>query len=348
MTLLPVLPWWILLPVIAAILLFLVWRIVLERRRPGRRAWVRRSVLVLLVVAAALRPGLPGGSVQAAAADLNVFFVVDTTSSMVAEDYGHAAPRLAGVRRDITTIAEELPGARFSVITFDTEARVRMPLTTDTSALETITAILEPQVTVYAKGSSITAARELLAERLSAARDTHPGRPRLVFYLGDGEQTSGKEPAPLTLDDGLVAGGAVLGYGTSGGGRMKENTGMESDADAPYIQDSTGGAAGDAVSVIDEGRLREIAAQLGVPYVHRSDGDPASAMLQEARPGALERAPEDSTLTGRTEVYWLLAAAAFVLGLLEMTGIVRQLREVRPAGRPLHAPHGGQPKERAR
>jgi Ca-activated chloride channel family protein len=71
-------------------------------------------------------------------------------------------------------------------------------------------------------------------------------------------------------------------------------------------------------------------------------------MLQEARPGALERAPEDSTLTGRTEVYWLLAAAAFVLGLLEITGIVRQLREVRPAGRPLRAPHGGQRKERAR
>ncbi|CCQ45872.1 von Willebrand factor type A domain protein [Pseudarthrobacter siccitolerans] len=348
MTLLPVLPWWILLPVIAVALLFMVWRIVLERLRPGGRAWVRRSVLVLLVAAAALRPGVPGGSVQAATADLNVFFVVDTTSSMVAEDYGNAAPRLAGVRQDIMAIAEELPGARFSVITFDTEARVRMPLTADTSALETITAILEPQVTVYAKGSSITAAREVLAERLSAAKDSHPGRPRLVFYLGDGEQTSATEPAPLTLDDGLVAGGAVLGYGTSSGGRMKENTGMESDAGSPYIQDFTGSAARDALSVIDEDRLRGIAAQLGVPYVHRSDGDAASAMLQEARPGALERTSEDSTLTGRTEVYWLLAAAAFVLGLLEMRGIIRQLREVRLTGSPLRAPHGGQPREGAR
>ncbi|MCU1568764.1 MAG: hypothetical protein JWQ56_3701 [Pseudarthrobacter sp.] len=348
MTLQPILPWWFLLPVIAAALMFLGWRVVLERRRPGGRAWVRRSVLALLLLAAALRPGVPGGSVQAATADLNVFFVVDTTSSMVAEDYGSAAPRLDGVRQDIMSIARELPGARFSVITFDTEARVRMPLTTDTSALDTITAILEPQVTVYAKGSSITAARKVLAERLSAARESHPGRPRLVFYLGDGEQTSGKEPAPLTLDDGLVAGGAVLGYGTSGGARMKENTGMESDAGTAYIQDPTGGAARDAISVIDEARLREIAAQLGVPYVHRSDGDPASAMVQEAQPGALERTAEDGTLTGRTEVYWFIAAAAFVLGLLEFAGIVRQLREVRPVARPLRAAQGGQPKERAR
>ncbi|UUL77892.1 VWA domain-containing protein [Pseudarthrobacter sp. Fe7] len=125
---------------------------------------------------------------------------------MVAEDYGNAAPRLEGVRRDIKAIAEQLPGARFSVITFDTTAHVRMPLSTDTLALETITDVLEPQVTAYAKGSSITAARQVLAERLAAARDSQPGRPRLVYYLGDGEQTSGKEPEPMKFDGGLVAG----------------------------------------------------------------------------------------------------------------------------------------------
>ena len=48
---------------------------------------------MLLLLAAALRPGVPGGSAQAAAADVNVFFVVDTSSSIVAEDYGnHIAP----------------------------------------------------------------------------------------------------------------------------------------------------------------------------------------------------------------------------------------------------------------
>jgi Ca-activated chloride channel family protein len=331
MTLQPVLPWWLLIPVIVAMLVLPGWR-ALERRR-GTRAGIRRAVLVLLLFAAALRPGVPGGSGEAAAADLNVFFVVDTTSSMVAEDYGHAAPRLDGVRQDITAIAGELPGARFSLITFDTAAHVRMPLTTDTSALHTITAILEPQVTFYAKGSSITAAREVLAERLAAARESHPQRPRLVFYLGDGEQTSGKEPEPLKLEDGLAAGGAVLGYGTAVGGRMKENTGQESDGDASYIQDSSGSATREAVSIIDEGRLRDIAAQLDVPYVHRAAGDPVSAMMQKADPGALERAGGDGSLGGRTELYWLFAAGAFVLGLAEAVVIIRQFRELRPASR---------------
>jgi len=333
MTLHPILPWWLLLPVVTAVLVLLGRRILLQRRQ-GMRSEVRRALLVLLLFAAALRPGLPGGSAATATADLNVFFVVDTTSSMVAEDYGNSEPRLKGVRQDIMAIAQELPGARFSVITFDTKGHVRMPLTTDTSALETLTAILQPQVTAYAKGSSITAARGVLAERLAAARESHPERPRLVFYLGDGEQTAGKEPEPLQLEDRLVAGGAVLGYGTPGGGRMRENTGLDFDADAPYIQDSSGKATRDALSVIDEGRLRGIAAQLEVPYVHRAEGDPVPPMLQQARPGALERTIVDGSLAGRTELYWLFAAGAFVLGLAEAVLIMRQFRELRPASGP--------------
>ena len=96
MTLQPVLPGWIMLPLIAAVVLFLGWQLVRARRRhPGRgpgsgRDWLLRGVLVLLFLAAALRPGIPGGSAQAATADVNVFFVVDTTSSIAAEDYGNS------------------------------------------------------------------------------------------------------------------------------------------------------------------------------------------------------------------------------------------------------------------
>ena len=319
----------------ALVLCAVLWR--LQRTRLRSRAWLRRGATVLLLLAAAFRPGLPGGSVQAATADLNVFFVVDTTTSMVAEDYGKGRPRLEGVRKDIMDIAAQLPGARFSLITFDTTAHVRMPLSTDTLALETITDVLEPQVTAYAKGSSITAARRVLSERLAAARDTQPGRPRLVYYLGDGEQTSGKEPEAMNLDGGLVGGGAVLGYGTPGGGRMKENTGLEHDGGTgaggtggtgggTYVQDSRAGSSGNALSVIDEGRLRTIAGQLGVPYIHRAAGDPVADMMQQARPGKVERADVGGSLAAGTELYWIFAAVAFLLALPEAAGIIGQLR----------------------
>jgi hypothetical protein len=240
-------------------------------------------------------------------------------------------------------IAEQLPGARFSVITFDTTAHVRMPLSTDTLALETMTDVMEPQVTAYARGSSITAARQVLSERLAAARDSRPDRPRLVYYLGDGEQTSGKEPEAMKVDGGLVAGGAVLGYGTSGGGRMKANTGQASDgggssAPANYVQDTRPGSSGDALSVIDEGRLRTVASQLGVPYLHRSAGDPVAAMMERAHPGRAERTDQDGSLGAASELYWAFSIGAFLLALPEAVGIIRQLQGLRPASR-----NGGKP-----
>lgn len=341
MTLQPVLPWWIMAPLIAASLLFLGWRLVHAGRRRsvhGRdslRGWLFRSALVLLVLGAALRPGIPGGAAEAAASDVNVFFVVDTTSSIVAEDYGDSSPRLDGVRQDIRAIAAELAGARFSVITFDSNAAVRMPLSTDTTALETVVAVLVPEVTDYSKGSSVTAAGTLLAERLRAARESHPERPRIVYYLGDGEQTSGKEPEAMRVEGGLVDGGAVLGYGTPEGGRMKENSGLgpgkEATAGQGYIQDRSAGTGKDAVSVIDESRLREIASQLGVPYVHRSAGDAAAPMMQKADPGTLQRAEGNGSLEGRTELYWGMAAGAFLLALRETVLVLRQWMQLRPA-----------------
>jgi Ca-activated chloride channel family protein len=161
-----------------------------------------------------------------------------------------------------------------------------------------------------------------------------------VFYLGDGEQTSAEAPAPMDLEDGLVAGGAVLGYGTAGGGRMRENTGEEYDdgsteaGDASYLRDSNGDGAGYALSRIDESRLQQIAGQLGVPYVHRSAGNPAAPMLQDAHPdapdtGALTNAGQDGSLAARTELYWIPAAGAFVLGLWELVLLLRQFRELR-------------------
>ena len=329
MTFQPIWSWWIMIPLVLAVAGLLASAAVRRAGGLDFRGGLLPAALVLLLLLASLRPGLPGGSAKGAATDLNVFFVVDTTSSIAAEDYGNGSRRLDGVRKDIMAIAGELPGARFSMITFDSQAVLRMPLTTDASALDTLTTVLEPQVTVYSTGSSVTVARALLNERLKAARDSHPERARIIYYLGDGEQTSGKPPEPMRVDASLVNGGAVLGYGTAQGGKMKEKASYSSADDAGYIQDRSSGSAGDAVSRIDEGMLRQIAAQLGVPYIHRAEGDTVAPMMQAAKPGALEETSE--SLESRVELYWVPALAAFFLALWQSLLVLRQLRQLRPA-----------------
>lgn len=333
MTFNPVLPWWI-MGVLAAASMALIVRTLLQggrsgqglrgrqgggrRSRAGLRDWLFRGSLLALLILAAMRPGIPGGEAPAAATDL-----------MVAEDFGNASPRLDGVREDIRTIASELSGARYSLITFDTSATVRLPLTRDTSALNTGVALLGPQVTAYSTGSSVTMAGETLRGRLEAAKESHPERPRIVYYLGDGEQTSAERPRPLGVEQSLVDGGAVLGYGTAEGGKMRENTGSDNSSETSYIPDRSGGESRDAISRIDEGKLRDIAAQLGVPYVHRSAGATAAPMLQDARPGTLERSGE--LLEGRTELYWVPALGALFLALREAVLVTAQLRMLRPS-----------------
>ncbi|HRW17999.1 MAG TPA: VWA domain-containing protein [Dermatophilaceae bacterium] len=303
---------------------------------PSLLGRLRRSLLVLLVLAAALRPGVPGGlGVRASASDLNVFFVVDTTVSSVAEDYD-GRPRLEGMREDIKAISGRMAGARFALISFDRDAVLRMPLTSDGAALASAADTLLPETSAWSRGSSVTIAGPKLQEVLALAQSRHPERARLVFYLGDGEQTSAKGPEPMGVDRSLVNGGMVLGYGTSAGGQMRE-TGVPSSR-ARYLTDKSGQPAR---SVIDEARLADIAGQLGVPYLKRNPGDAVTGIVDKVDLTGLDRLSPgaDGPLTGgaRIEYYWIPLLAAAALLAWEVGLALSALWELRRPG----APRGG-------
>lgn len=286
-----------------------------------------------LLFLAVLRPGLPGPAEQARTANLSVYFVVDTTTSIVAEDYGSARARLDGVRADILAVSAELPGARYSILTFDADTRVRLPLTTDTTALEAAVETLAPEPSEFSQGSSVTQAKDRLDALLTRSAASHPDRGRIVFYLGDGEQTAAIAPKPFAFASGLVQGGGVLGYGTAQGGPMA-TTLSRYGAEAGHVKDPRTGA--DAISVIDEPQLRDIAAQLGVPYTHRSSGDPIApvvAGIDLDRFGWDALGPQ-ARLQGRGELYWVLLLGVALIGSWELGEAVRAVRAARTRREP--------------
>jgi Ca-activated chloride channel family protein len=153
-------------------------------------------------------------------------------------------------------------------------------------------------------------------QALQRGRESHPERPRVVFYLGDGEQTASTSPPPFTLEGELVNGGAVLGYGTVAGGPML-STGDRTSGD--IIDPATNRPA---VSHIDEKELGAIADQLGLPYLHRTSPDDGVGIVDavQLRSMAPVRAADSTgTVSGRTELYWvalllLSLVAAWELG----------------------------------
>ncbi|OJU41217.1 MAG: hypothetical protein BGN97_15850 [Microbacterium sp. 69-10] len=300
---------------------------------PGRPIWALRLGMIVVVFAMLLRPGIPGGTSQTLATDTDIVIVVDTTASIIAEDWDGDKPRLTGVRADVQSIVSEYPGARFSLISFDAAAQLRLPLTTDATALMSSLDVMLPEITDQSRGSSISIANRMLADTLSAAAKSSPDRSRMVFYLGDGEQTTSSDPESFASSAKYVDGGAVLGYGTAEGGPMKKTTGRAgASGQGGYIE-----YQGErAKSVIDEANLRRIGAQLGVEYQHRT----ADAEI------ALPKAPTTTTdyaASGEVgnviELYWVLALVLVALIGVELaraTMLVTRLRGL--ADRPARAP----------
>ncbi len=308
MTFHPVLP--VLLVVVIALpfAALAVWRLVRARGAGPRMRWAARVVLVLACGALLLRPGVPGGTVETLATDVDVVLLVDTTASIVAEDWDGDAPRLDGVRADVERIVASYPGARFALITFDAEASLRVPLTTDTTALATSLAVLRPEPTANSRGSSVGIAAERLETTLEAAASASPDRARMVFYFGDGEQTASTEPESFAASAREVASGAVFGYGTDAGGPMRQ-TSAGTDGPGDYIT-----YQGErALSRIDPQNLEQIAQQLGVEYQHRSADVPI-----ELPPAPTTVTSADGSAESIRELSWIVALVIAALLAIEL------------------------------
>ena len=334
----PWFPWWVILLAGSGLLVCCLW---LAFRERGRRiSWLRRGAMVLLLALAFLRPGVGGADASSAAAQLDVFFVVDTTSSVVAQVVDHPRPvRVRALRRF-------QPGSqalgrhghrRAPRIDRDLRAqpvhRVGQCVRIAGQRNQDPGILGEPDQRKRRSGQFCSDRRDVRF---------HPGQPGLTIaeVLGDGEQTAATAPAPFDLPEGLVSGGAVLGYGTSAGGRMLVNSGFGNGLGPGYIQDYSTGA--DAVSKIDENMLRSIAQQLRVGYVHRATGDGIDAAMTGVQPGVL-RIDGQSQVRAQFELTWIFGLGLTALAGWELFGAGRELRRLAPPAAGIARPSKGAP-----
>lgn len=318
MTFTPVLPPLVLTGIAAAIL---VARVVAVRRVPAAKRtrvallrWCGVTLAALLLTAAATRPVIDAGGGATRIADRhapNVFLIVDRSPDMRVTDDRGGKTRMALAREDIATLIARHPGARVAVISFATRSMMDWPLSSDTWSLRPLATTLEPYPSApgAATMANAGAAGNMLRYQLIGAKQQYPLAKTLVYYLGAGTPEAQTPPREFNVPDAAVDGGAVLGYGTSEGGPIP--------------------GTDVARSAIDEQSLRAIAAQLGVPFVARSDGGPLASTLPGdatvAEPGPV--AAVDSA--GRTESYWAPASVAAFLILVELYFVLREFRRTR-------------------
>lgn len=347
MTFEPILPWWVFLVLVALTLvlrMFTLYRVLMVVGKGSqRKVVIRWSLLTLVIVclfAAAVRPGIEGEShavSQAAAADaansnVNVFFVVDRSLNSRAEDFGNNQFRMAGVRADMQSIVDQYPSGRFSITSFATKARADWPLSDDVWSLR---ALLKDYSAYESDFDSVYqvdvgAADEQLKRQLELAAQQYPGSNNLVFYLGEGAGVAKRAPTAFDVPAELVAGGAVLGYGTAAGGRVASRLG-ENGA-ITYFPNPTGGG-GEFLSALDEASLRTVAEQLHVPYFHRGLGDSTSKIIPPLDENSSTAEQQEVSMPGdRTEFYWIFTAIAMLLMFYELFAMAREYRVSRMTG----------------
>ena len=272
----PILPVWAVGTVLAVCFFCFVTSCILRGGRGKEMVFksIRILVALILVFIITLRPMHAGDQADLETRNLDILFVVDTTISMWAQDYNGTQERIEGVKADCAYIMEQLAGANFALIRFDNRAQILTPFTQDvrnvTDAFDTIRSPDRD----YALGSDLSAPYSKMEELLRSSEQKEDRR-TILFFVSDGEITNGAVLTPYTGLAHYLDSGAVLGYGTAEGGRMRES-GYTS-----YVYDAGTGQA--AVSKIDENNLRQIAKDLGIDYLYMDRPDRVDAVIAYAR-----------------------------------------------------------------
>ncbi len=319
MSIQPIFPIGLMLLAFAGLFSFTVYIIVRNKTRVLDKIMTIARLLLIYVLAfvIGLRPVTVETSYEFVAKNLDVLFVIDSTISMWALDYDGKNPRMKGVKQDVDYILTQLAGSNFGLVTFDDTSHVLSPFTQDLKYISDMVDLLATPDSWYASGSDLSTSYYDI-DALLKSSDKKENRKTVVFYISDGEVTNERNEKVSFADFvKYVDSGAVLGYGSESGGKMKEEFG--------YIYDYDQGH--DAISKIDEENLKKIAQELDVQYLNLNEGNASLTglieIIKEQSATVVEKADGAERYV---DTYYYFAAALAVMLLIETVIFIRKGR----------------------
>ena len=330
--------------VVLAVFAWGLWRAL--KATSGRRihvfvTWGRRILIGAVLAFAMAGPSVPAEEIEVAS-NIEIIFAVDRTGSMAAEDGPDGTTRLDSVRSDIIEILGATAGSRYAVLTWDADARVELPFTTDASAVQSFAELLHQEISEFSSGSTHHRPVAELVELLSNAQEQRPENIRYLLVFTDGEVTqsidaSGQSPEWSEVSP-YIDGGAVLGYGTEEGAPMRTyQPGGEGAGDYmvdPASPQNPKNEDGDplAISRIDLDALEELANELGIELLVNPTPEASSALGTAIMDSA--QFVEDARGLRHTFRYivWLPALVAGLLLIWELGADAYEFGRLRRTG----------------
>ncbi len=279
-------------------------------------------MIIILLFIINLRFMLPNGESVEINSNLSVLFVIDKSVSMRALDYNGNKERFEGVINDCCNIVEELSNCKFSVITFGDTAQKLIPFTTDTEMVQAELKAIKLEEDYYAKGSSMNLSKDILEKTLKDEKKRQKDNSEfIVFFISDGEITKEGEQLESFSNIGqYVTNGAVLGYGTTSGGKMV-NSGY---ADNPnsisyyiYYYDKESYESITAISKLDEKNLKQIATDLKIDYIQMSKPSNIDYKINDIRKQSSNSQINEQKTSSYKDIYYYFAIPLVILLLID-------------------------------
>ena len=323
MKLLPLIPIWV--AIVFAVLIGALFIYCIVTKKYRKLDYFRRIGILILVLFIALRPVIRGGEGESQLSNLNIYFAVDATNSMVAKDCDNGETRrFEKVRNDIKTIAHQFPGAQYSIIMQDIATYIAMPLSTNADTLVSYANALTPKYEGLSQGTSISNLLNLVDETVSNYSKEYPDRKNILFLFSDGEVTNTSSSSATTNLKRNIASGYVFGYGTKNGAPLEQIQSWTGKIlEGYYIRESGSSSSSYHYSRIDEGTLKSLASAIGVDYANRTLGDMPSDLADELSKD--EELTSSSSAESYTETYWIIALLLIAVIIWDFYAVFNRL-----------------------
>ena len=311
----PIVPIWLMI-IICIIAVFLI-------IFNGKRILPRLLIIIMLFMIN-LRIMYPNGKGEIEVNNIELLFVVDNSISMSAEDY-HGNTRFATFKNDCNYIINRLRGARYAFITFSNSSAIQFPFVNDPHLIKQELDIVKVRSSLDAKGSSLDGPYEDM-EVLLKDSNSRKGQLTVLLFVSDGEiTTEHNEVRSYAELKQYVDFGAVLGYGTESGGKMKADSYFSKDEKSSdgYILDKTNNYSM-AISKLDEKNLKKIASDIGIDYIHMDKTARINDLLDDIITEAIKENEEAENIYEDT--YYIYAIILLIILLWEYVYIRRSIK----------------------
>lgn len=301
----PIIPIWIML------IISIIFIIITPRKL---NSYIMKIILVILLNLINLRIMIPNENVKTQSSNLDILLVVDNSISMQAEDM-YNDTRLKSVQKDIKSLMEMLPGSRYSLITFDVTATVKVPFTFDTNIINNSLKLLLPPSKKYALSQSLDLPIDKIREQLNTSLED-PDRKQILFYFSDGESHTTYDASNYRDLNVFIQAGAVLGYGSSEGGIMRDFDITDQNDPYYYFVDKTTNER--ALSMINEINLNDIANNLSIDYINMNEPSKLKSKSYEIKAGIF-KTKDGSNLDVKyfSDTYYFFSIAFIILLMMD-------------------------------